>query len=458
VIPTLQKYIAIPNSSPEWEPNWEASGFTQSAIDLLVEWVKAQKVPNLHLEVLKEDHRTPLIFMSLPETKDCKNTDTVLMYGHMDKQPPLTEEWAPDLGPYKPVIKDGKLYGRGSADDGYSTFSAVTALMALQHQGVSHPRVAVVIEACEESGSLDLPFYMKKLYPVLGNVGLIICLDSGCGNYEQFWLTTSLRGIADGVLRVRMLREGVHSGDASGTVASTFRIARMLLNRIEDVETGKILLEEAYTTIPQKRLDQAKQAAQFMGSAVYDKYPWIEGSFPITKDHTELVLNRTWRPTLSVIGASGFPDCKVAGNVLRAETALKLSVRLPPTVNAATVEKKLKEVLERDPPYGAKVTFECGGDPAFGWESPILAEWLEKSIDNASNTFFAKPAVNMGEGGSIPFMAMLGEQFPSAQFVITGVLGPSSNAHGPNEFLHIQMVKNVTCCVAHILHDFCHKK
>jgi acetylornithine deacetylase/succinyl-diaminopimelate desuccinylase-like protein len=308
----------------------------------------------------------------------------------------LADEWEEGLGPYKPVIRDGRLYGRGSADDGYAVFSAVSAIMAVQKQGVSHPRICVVIEACEESGSLDLPFYMKKLYPSLGNVGLIICLDSGCGNYEQFWLTTSLRGIADGVLRVRMLREGVHSGDASGVVPSTFRVIRQLLDRLEDSQTGEVKLPEAYTQIPEKRIQQAKDAAKFLGDSTWNKFPFVEGAQPLTKDHAQLEINRTWKPQLAYVGATGFPTCQAAGNVLRAETALKLSLRLPPTVNAAVAENAMKKLLETNPPYGAKVTFECGGDPAHGWESPILADWLEKSIDTASNSYFKKPAVQMG--------------------------------------------------------------
>jgi len=263
-----------------------------------------------------------------------------------------------------------------------------------------------------------------------------------------------LRGIADGTLRIKILKEGVHSGDASGVIPSSFRILRLLLNRLEEAETGKILLQEAYGPISEKRHEQAKQAAKFLGDSIWDKFPLVEGANPISKDNTDLVLNRTWRPQLSYVGANGFPSCQTAGNVLRAETAIKLSLRIPPSGDAAVAEKAMKQLLEKDPPYGAKVTFECGGDPASGWESPILAQWLEKSIDNASIAFYKKPAVHMGEGGSIPFMGMLGQQFPKAQFVITGVLGPSANAHGPNEFLHIEMAKNVTCCVAHILHDF----
>eukprot|EP01114_Cavostelium_apophysatum_P014772 TRINITY_DN3913_c0_g1_i1.p1 TRINITY_DN3913_c0_g1~~TRINITY_DN3913_c0_g1_i1.p1 ORF type:complete len:508 (-),score=105.19 TRINITY_DN3913_c0_g1_i1:34-1464(-) len=453
VIPTLEKYISIPNQSPAFDPEWSTNGLLDQVVDLFVDWVKQQNVPNLALEVLKEQGRTPLISVTVPATPDCKVQDTIMMYGHLDKQPPLTEQWAEGISPYKPLIKDGKLFGRGSADDGYAIFSAITAIKAAKEQGASHTKICVIIEAGEESGSVDLSHYVEKLKASLGNVGLIICLDSGCGNYEQFWLTTSLRGIAEGTLKVKIMQNGVHSGDASGVVPSTFRIARFLLDRLEDSKTGEILLKELYADIPQKRIDQAKQTASFLGDVVWNEKPFVPGARAVSSDNSELVLNRTWKPQLAVIGANGLPSCTTAGNVLRSETQLQLSIRLPPTVNADVACKAIKAVLEKDPPYGAQVIFVIG-DPASGWASPILADWLEKSINDASTTFFKKPALQTGEGGSIPFMGMLGEMFPQAQFVITGVLGPGSNAHGPNEFLHIDYSAKVTCCVSHIIQDF----
>jgi acetylornithine deacetylase/succinyl-diaminopimelate desuccinylase-like protein len=165
-----------------------------------------------------------------------------------------------------------------------------------------------------------------------------------------------------------------------------------------------------------------------------------------------MLLNRTWRPALSITGIDGVPSLSDAGNVLRPMTAAKISLRIPPGVDADHATASLKEILERDPPYGASVTFkgEMGAD---GWAAPDLSPWLETATDEASRTFFGKPAMYMGEGGSIPFMGMLGERFPEAQFLITGVLGPGSNAHGPNEFLDIPTGKRLTACVARVLED-----
>lgn len=309
----------------------------------------------------------------------------------------------------------------------------------------------VLIEACEESGSYDLPAYVDHLAERIGKPSLVVCLDSGCGNYEQLWCTTSLRGLTGGNLMVKVLEEGVHSGDASGVVPSSFRLLRQLLSRIEDETTGRILLDGLHVEVPAERLTQAKAAAATLDTAIFDKFPMVDGLVPMHEDLTELVLNRTWRPALSITGVDGMPPLASAGNVLRPQTAVKLSLRLPPTADGKACGELLKAALLRDPPNGAQVTLELE-KASSGWNAPAMAPWLEKAIDDASQAF-DKPAMYMGEGGSIPFMGMLGEKFPGAQFAITGVLGPHSNAHGPNEFLHIPMGKRVTACVSQVIAD-----
>jgi acetylornithine deacetylase/succinyl-diaminopimelate desuccinylase-like protein len=356
------------------------------------------------------------------------------------------------MGPWTPVIRDDKLYGRGSADDGYAMFGALTAVLALREQGLAHARCAVLIEACEESGSFDLPAYIDHLRARIGEPDLCVVLDSGCGNYDQLWVTTSLRGMVGGVLSVQVLDEGVHSGDASGVVPSSFRILRQLLDRIEDSTTGRVLVEEAWTEIPAERAEQAARAAAALGDAVWSKFPWTQGMQPVATDGAELVLNRTWRPQLAVTGVDGVPAVKDAGNVLRPRTAVKLSLRLPPALDAARAAERVKSLLETDPPYGASVRFEVG-DASTGWNAAPLAPWLSASLERAGQEAFGAPPAFMGEGGSIPLITMLGEMFPSSQFLVTGVLGPHSNAHGPDEFLHLPTVKKVCVVVAAVLAD-----
>ena len=447
IVPTLVEYIGIPNKSPMFDAEWKQHGHMDRAVKLLADWARAHLPDGATLEVIELEGRTPVIFMEVPGTT--REGDTVLLYGHLDKQPEMTG-WDEGLGPWTPVRRGDRLYGRGGADDGYAIFASLTAVNVLREQQVPHARCAILIEACEESGSFDLPAYIEHLAPRIGTPSLVVCLDSGCGNYDQLWCTTSLRGMVIGTLEVSLLREGVHSGDGSGVVASSFRVARLLVERLEEAHSGAIKGTELYAEIPRGRIEQAARAADVLGDEMWSKFPLQEGVHPVTPDGAELILNRTWRPALAVTGADGFPPIGSAGNVLRPSTSLKLSLRLPPTLDAQAAAAYVKELLERDPPYGARVTF-TSGTPNAGWNAPALAPWLDAALESASATFFERPPVFMGEGGSIPFMGMLGKRFPEAQFFITGVLGPGSNAHGPNEFLDIPMAKKLTACVADVI-------
>jgi acetylornithine deacetylase/succinyl-diaminopimelate desuccinylase-like protein len=452
ILPALDAYIRIPNQSPAFDADWRQHGHMDAAVELVVSWVRAQDVKGLTLEVVRLAERTPLIFMEVGS----QSKETVLLYGHLDKQPPM-HGWEEGLGPWKPVLRDDRLYGRGGADDGYSAFAAVTAIKALQAQGAPHPRCVVIIEADEESGSDDLPAYIDALRDRIGTPSLVICLDSGCGNYDQLWATTSLRGLLTGNLSVQVLDEGVHSGGASGIVPSSFRILRHLLGRLEDGASGEILPRELHVDVPGERREQIRKAAQVLGGSVYEALPFPAGTQPVTRDVEELLLNRTWKPALEITGAAGLPPLQSAGNVLRPVTTVKLSLRLPPTLDANAAQRYVKTLLERDPPYGCRVTFDAE-QGASGWNAPVQEARLAKSVDEASLAFFGRNACNWGEGGTIPFMAMLGERFPQAQFVITGVLGPHSNAHGPNEFLHLPTATKLTGCVARIVADHCEAK
>ena len=451
IVPRLVDYIRIPCKSPMFDADWVANGYMDQAVELMTGWAQAQGLDGMNLEVVRLEGRTPLIYIEVPAANGGSDEDCVLLYGHLDKQPEMTG-WDEDLGPWKPVIKGDLLYGRGGADDGYAIFGSLTAILALREQGLPHSRCVILIEACEESGSYDLPAYVDHLAPRIGKPSLVVCLDSGCGNYEQLWCTTSLRGLTGGNLTVRVLHEGVHSGDASGVVPSSFRILRSLLSRIEDEATGRILIEDLHVEVPAERLAQAKEAARVLDTAVFDKFPFLDGMVPMAEELTDLVLNRTWRPALSVTGVDGMPPLASAGNVLRPFTAVKLSLRLPPTMDGKRAGELLEKALTENPPYGAHVTLDLE-KASSGWNAPAMSAWLDRAIDDASRAFFGQPAMYMGEGGSIPFMGMLGEKFPGAQFMITGVLGPHSNAHGPNEFLHIPMGKRVTASVSHVIHQ-----
>ena len=462
IVPALTDYIAIPAKSPMFDPDWQQHGHIDRVIRNAASWVEGRRIAGLKLEVIRLEGRTPVIFFEVPATKaggNAKDAPTVCLYGHLDKQPEFNG-WRSDLGPWTPKYEGGLLYGRGGADDGYAVYAALTAIEALDREGIARPRCVGIIESCEESGSGDLPAYIDVLRPRLGEVGLVVCLDSGAGNYEQLWLTTSLRGMVSGVLKVEILTEGVHSGDASGLVPSSFRILRQVLDRLEDSKTGRLLPASFHCDIPAERIEQARATAKILGDEVWKRFPWACGAdggptLPTTTDPVEALLNRTWKPTLSVTGAEGLPALRDAGNVLRPHTAFKLSLRLPPLVDANAAALQLQALLEDNAPYNAKVSFHADGRAgaagATGWNAPSTAAWLQTALDAASQAHYGAPCGTIGQGGTIPLMSLLQTSFPAAQMMVCGVLGPKSNAHGPNEFLHVPYGKKLTAAVAQVM-------
>ncbi len=445
IIPTLCDYIKIPNKSVIFDKDWEANGHMAKAMQLIVDWCKAHPLKDMKLELLTEKGRTPLLFIEIPGQSD----ETVLLYGHMDKQPEM-RGWAEGKGPWEPVIEDGKLYGRGGADDGYSTFAAMTTISMLQENNIPHARCVILIEASEESGSIDLEYYLAQLKVRIGTPSLIVCLDSGAGNYEKLWGTTSLRGLVGGELTIKVLNKGMHSGLGSGVVPSVFSVLQNLVSRVEDSSTGEVTLKKLHVDIPVNRMKQIEETAKILGQSFLDGYDFADQTQPVSTDISELLLNRTWQPALSVTGVDGMPKIENAGNVTLPKFSVKLSLRIPPTLPPEKAQEILKETFEKDPPFNATVEYkpiEAGP----GWNAPAMDSWLIKANEEASQLFFNKPAAYLGEGGCIPFMGMLGDIFSKAQFMITGVLGPLSNAHGPNEFLHIDFVKKLTGCIAYVL-------
>ena len=452
IVGQLERYIALPALSPAFEEDWEAAGHIEAAVQQVTAWIESRPVAGMRVDVQRLAGRTPLIVVEV-EPFGAVGTgaggSTVVLYGHLDKQPEMSG-WGDGLGPWTPVRIGDRLYGRGGADDGYAAFAGLAAVEAVQAAGGSHSRCVFLIEASEESGSPDLPAHLDALGDRLSDVGLLVCLDSGCATYDTLWLTTSLRGLVAATLRVNVIAEGWHSGMAGGLVPSSFRLARILLDRIEDSATGRVLLDSAHTDIPAHRRAEASATADLLGG-IGEDFGLVGDLRLMETDPAAGLLARTWRPALAVVGADGLPTTNSAGNVLRPFTALKLSLRLPPNADAGAAASELVDTLNSDPPLGVSVSVD-DIDTADGWDAPDLAPWLAGALRESALARFGRPMQFHGEGGSIPFMAMLGGMFLEAQFVVTGVLGPESNAHGPNEFLHLPYAEKLTGCVADILH------
>ncbi len=447
-LPCLMDYVRIPNKSPMFDPRWADNGYMEQAAALLESWCRARDLPGLQTRVLKLPERTPLLLAEYPGQVP---GPPILIYGHFDKQPEMSG-WADQLGPWKPVLRADRLYGRGAADDGYALFAAIIALQILQQQAIPHGSCIILIEGSEESGSPDLPAYLEALAELVGTPRLMVCLDSGCGDYLRLWHTTSLRGLIGGDLHIEMLSEGVHSGDAGGIVPTPFQVLRLLLDRLEDAGSGQIRDARFQVLIPPQRRAQARAAAQILGEAVRTRFPFSAAGTGAgaDADAAEHILNRTWRAALAITGADGLPALENAGNVLLPHISVRLALRLPPTCPAGPAMERLRGLLETEPPFGASVRFEPGWQ-ADGWHAPELPHWLEEALERASQRYFGAPAAFMGEGGSIPFLPLLQQRFGHTPFMVTGVLGPQANAHGPNEFLHLPTAERLSCCLAEVL-------
>lgn len=449
VVPSLSRLVEIPALSPAYDASWERNGYLRGAVEHVRDWVASRGLPGARCDVVQLDGRSPLLLVDVPATEGATESGTVLLYGHLDKQP-SHGDWSEGLGPWRAVVRDGRLYGRGAVDDGYSGYAAATALEAVRAAGGEHARAVLLLETGEESGSPDLPAYLEHLAGRLGEVSLVVCLDAGGGDYERLWLTASLRGAVQATVTVRVLETAWHSGLASGIVPSSFRVMRILLDRLEDSATGEIKVPEMNARIPNERRADAEAIAALEPKAAARRFPLVEGMRAASDDDVELILNNTWRPTLSVIGAAGLPDPEVAGAVLRASTSLRLSFRIPPTADAETARAALVRVLTTDVPYGARV--EVSDFLTMnGWHAPAPAPWLASALEEIGDQVFGQPCRSLGVGGSIPFMELLSRRYPRAQFVVTGALGSDSNMHVPDEWLNIAYAQRVTETVAHIL-------
>jgi acetylornithine deacetylase/succinyl-diaminopimelate desuccinylase-like protein len=441
------EFVRVPSTSPLFDSEWETNGLIKKAYTILLNWAAGLNIAGYSAEVIENPHEPDLIYLEVQGSSP--ELPTVLLYGHMDKQPAFTG-WYDFCGATNPVIKDGKLYGRGAADDGYSITTAMLAVKACQEQHQPHGRVVMVLETEEESGSPHLIDSLNRIKTRIGTPSLIICVDSGVITYDRLWLTNSLRGVIAFDFKVQILANGVHSGDASGVVPSSFRIMRQLLDRIEDSETGHIRLDFLHSQLEPKVYGDMADVCGLIDWSFVKSFPFLEGTQPVDRDLVENMINRAWRPTLSVVGANGLPDSATAGNVLRPSTTLRLSIRLPPRVDADEALAKVAKVLTTDVPYGAKTEISREGK-GNGWAMNAPRKWLEEAYQGASQEFYGNKALYMGEGGSIPFMKGLQDIYPEADFLVVGLLGPESNAHGPNEMLHIDYYKKLTCCVAHIM-------
>lgn len=445
----LKEYVRLPALSPDFDRDWEKNGILHESLMQAKAWAEKQGIVGLHCEIIQHPGFTPCLFVEIKAQNRPVSEGSVFLYGHLDKQPE-NHGWDEDKGPWKPVIQNGRLYGRGSVDDGYAFYTSLSAIKALQTLGIAHPRCVGLFETCEESASRHYEEYLEDCAQKIGNIGLVVALDSCSGDYDRLWVTDTLRGMIGGAIEVRTLTAGVHSGEASGIVPGSFMILRHLLDRIEDSRTGEIIPRVFHTGIPPEACEQTREVAQIEGDQIWKAYPWYGATEPLTKDPFEGLLNRNWRPELTVTGIDGIPSVENGGNVMRPFTRAKIGLRLPPDVDAQTASKEFGRIVTENPPFNADVHFE----PVVasnGWVAPRRARWLKEAFSVSSETLWGEEPGFLGMGGSIPLLNVFTSRWPHAQYMVAGALGPGSNAHGPNESLHIEYCKKLISSVAYVI-------
>ena len=439
ILPSLSDFIEIKALSPLFEPKWAELGELDATIAMFCEWLDQQGIEGMSYETHRIGDLSPVLLVTIDGT----GPGEVIFYSHLDKQPSKPELWSEGLNPLKAVRRDPWLYGRGSVDDGYGGYLCATAVRLLQEQGVPHPRCTFLIETCEESGSFDLPPYLDALSEEMGNPDMVVVLDSGGPDYEHVWMTEALRGLVSGTLSVKVSHEGIHSGNSGGSIPSSFRIIRILLDRVEDSSTGKVLIPEMHVEIDKQVEEKATALAEVVGNSIWEQFPTVDSLQRVAGSTEEMIVSMNWEPTLSIIGADGIPPVQGAGNVLRTNTDLKLSFRIPPGVDSEKVIEIAKSILEEDPPFGAEVSF-TPDSCADGFHAPPMEGKVREAIHEASVSLTGLPPLATWTGGTIPFMAMMQQKYPDAMFLCTGTSGPGNIAHGPDEKLHIPSSKRLT--------------
>ena len=450
ILPSLSEFIEIKALSPLFEPDWANLGELDATIELFCKWLDDQGISGMSYETHRIDDLSPVLLVTIEGT----GPGEVIFYSHLDKQPSKSELWSEGLHPLRAVRRDPWLYGRGSVDDGYGGYLCATSIRLLQEAGAPHPRCTLIIETCEESGSFDLPPYLEALSGQLGDPDMVVVMDSGGPDYEHVWMTEALRGLVSGTLSVKVSHEGIHSGNSGGSIPSSFRILRVLLDRVEDSATGRVLIPEMHVEIPREIREKAVALREIVGNSIWEQFPTVDSLRQASDTTEDMIIAMNWAPTLSIIGADGMPSVQVAGNVLRTNTDLKLSFRIPPGVDSDIAIACAKKALEEDPPYGAEVTF-TPDSCADGFHAPPLAGSVSDAIHDASMELTGLPPLAIWTGGTIPFMAMMQGKYPEAMFLCTGSSGPGNNAHGPDEKLHIPSSKRLTVTLSATISAIC---
>jgi acetylornithine deacetylase/succinyl-diaminopimelate desuccinylase-like protein len=452
ILPSFKEFLSVPNISPSYDKDWNKNGFLKQAATVLLEYAQNIGISGLNASLCtgEEENVTPFLYIDIDSTS--KDEKRVLLYGHYDKQPPLTG-WEQGKGPYSPIVEDDYLYGRGAADDGCSFYAALTSIKALQKFKIPHPKIIILIEGCEESGSIDLPFYIEKYKKFIGSPDLIVAMDGGGLDYNRFWLSNSVRGIMCFEITVTTLTKGIHSGKGSGVAPETMMILRNLISRIEDYKSEIVSLKQFEVEIPQPVIDSAKKALDAVGNTWIKNIPILPGVKYLSDDLLKIYLNSSWTPSLAVLGVKGLPDLNSAGNVLRPSTTFKISIRLPPTYEAIKAKQIIQTVMTENPPFNSDIKIS-NFNYSDGAYISNTSDKLKSELNKISQIFFQNDYSEISVGATIPFVQIFLNMFPNAQMIVTGAAGIDSQIHSQNEKLKISYFKKFVCSLTNLIGDY----
>ncbi|MCQ2816841.1 MAG: M20/M25/M40 family metallo-hydrolase [archaeon] len=451
LIPSLKNFIRIPSISKWFDPNWEKNQYLDQAGDLICTYAKNLQLKNSTIELLKDPGRSPFVFIDVSSSRP--NDDrTILMYCHLDKQP-AGEGWDSDKGPFKPVIVDNKLYGRGAVDDGYAPFSAILAIKCCQELNIPTPRIILIVEGAEESDSLDLEYYFSKLKPIYGNISLFVAMDSNCEDNDHIWATTSLRGFASLKITIKSLSRKIQSDFYSGTVPDNYMILRKIIEKIR-AEDGTVLIDEfkyPEDKIPERRQKEIKTLEEEVGEKYKQNIPLFNETKPLKEEIHELIMNNLWRPSASILGLDGINSKNDNDQLIDSLSAL-IEIRLPPYVDGKIGSEKVKEILKEFKPFNCEIECEMTGtDMGFDLLEKNFSLKLENILNNASNEFFGKKLCCTGSGVSVPFLTIFQQNYPEADIANLGIAGRDCCEHGPNEFVDLEVCKKFIMSLVYML-------
>lgn len=446
--PTLMDFIRLPSKSTAFDPQWKEHGYLLQACRLAANWIQ-KIIPDATCEIIEDEGKTPCLFVEIGSNDLERQEKTIAFYGHLDKQPE-NEGWKDGLGPWTPYFDGEYLFGRGACDDGYSVFAMITAVETLRRSKMKHPRIVAIFETQEESGSSDLEGYLHQLKAKIGSPECFIVLDNQCGDYNRLWLNTSLRGNISGTLSVSTMSYGVHSGSFSGIVPDPFTVAMTLLGRIQHPETGEILLDTLQAQIPALRLKQIQEVSLRMGDQIWKTAPLLENVQPKYGNNDAILIQSTWKPSLTIIGIDGIPSIQNAGNVIQGSVSLRLSFRIPPGIDIDNALQSINDCFTQNIPYGCSVTWNSL-EYLPGWCAPSHSVKYEKLFHDAGEQVFEEKTLACGQGASIGFIPKFEKLFPKTEIILIGVLGPQSNAHSPNEALNVLYTQKLIETIAIVL-------